>query len=279
MAERMEVDLKTECDSETLRDFAGQVFVGMRELVKVLRVPTPTSLTTEEVYEMVLEWLKEREIAEDYQRPNARGGNTPARNWTPEARRMRQVEVKEPDSLEDDCFWNLGRTSSPKPVNQVGRQTFRSSPKRGETNTRGTSPRKGSGDSGGGSAGAPCSSEVPKAASAETSAPASRPPDQGSSRPLPNREDWSTRGGNRQNLCWICGDPGHLQDRCPRRNSGEGRTGPLASGLSLYQNAQPGGEQGARAGYKGRGEKGMKGGRKGGAGFGGRGRGGVVGRY
>ena len=45
----MEVDLKTESDCETLRDFGGQVFEGTRDPVRVLRVPTPTSLTTEGV--------------------------------------------------------------------------------------------------------------------------------------------------------------------------------------------------------------------------------------
>jgi hypothetical protein len=100
----MEVDPKTEHDSDLLRDFGGQRFEGTAEPVRVVRVETPTSLTPEEVYELVLEWLKEKEIAEDYLRPNTRGGNTPARSGTPETRRMRQVEVKEPDPLEDDCF-------------------------------------------------------------------------------------------------------------------------------------------------------------------------------
>ena len=110
----MEVDPKTEHDSEALWDFGGQHFEGMLEPVRVLWVETPSSLTPEEVYEMVLEWLREKEIAEDYLRPQVRGGNTPVRSWTLEVRRMRQVEVKEPDRLEVDCFWTPGRSKRMK---------------------------------------------------------------------------------------------------------------------------------------------------------------------
>ena len=67
----------------------------MQELVRVLCVETPSSLTPEEVYEMVLEWLRERELADDYLRPQVREGNTPGRSWTPDTRRLRQVEVVE----------------------------------------------------------------------------------------------------------------------------------------------------------------------------------------
>ena len=53
----------------------------------------------------------------------------------------------------------------------------------------------------------------------------------------------------------------------------------MASGISLYQNEQSARGLSAGAGYKGKDEKGMKGGGKGWVGYGGRGKGGVRGQY
>ena len=88
----------------------------MQELVRVLCVETPSSLTPEEVYEMVLEWLREKEIADGYLRPQVREGNTPGRSWT-HTRRLRQVEVVESARTEDDCFWTVGSSPGPRQVN------------------------------------------------------------------------------------------------------------------------------------------------------------------
>ena len=65
---------------------------------------TPKELTTEEVYEVALEWLCEQEVADDYNRNVNRTMGTPNKSWTPDPRKVQTVEVKEPLS-EDEAGW------------------------------------------------------------------------------------------------------------------------------------------------------------------------------
>ena len=60
--------------------------------IGVVQLETPLQLTAEEVTEQLMVWLKEREQADEYARPNVRTVNTPQRNWTPQ--RNRQVAVQ-----------------------------------------------------------------------------------------------------------------------------------------------------------------------------------------
>ena len=139
------------------------------------------------MYELVFEWLREKKIADDYLRQPARLGNTSVRNWTPDPRRMRQVEVRDPQEMEDS-FWTMEGDSDPQTVNQVGKQPFRRNTQNDSPKPKEETPSRPDGGKGVGTTGVPQHAETPRS-------PAVAPP-----APPPNvlirgstpRPEWST---------------------------------------------------------------------------------------
>ena len=59
MSDGFEVDPKSGRDSQLLHTFTGKYFQNMNQPIVVYEMETPKELTTEEVYEVALEWLRE----------------------------------------------------------------------------------------------------------------------------------------------------------------------------------------------------------------------------
>ena len=119
----MEVDPKTDRDTQILLALHEKPFDKMPVDIGVVQLETPLQLTAEEVAEQLMVWLKEREQADEYARPKVHTGNTPQRNWTPQ--RNGQVAVQSPGVVDDDN-WTVSTGVDPGQVAQVQGQ----SPKR-----------------------------------------------------------------------------------------------------------------------------------------------------
>ena len=96
----MDVDPKTDRDTQILLALRGKRFEKMPVDIGVVQLETPLQLTAEEVAEQLMVWLKEREQADEYARPNIRTEKTTQRNWTPQ--RNRQVAVQSPEVVDDE---------------------------------------------------------------------------------------------------------------------------------------------------------------------------------
>ena len=162
------------------------------------------------------------------------------------------MDVKEPQEMEDP-FWTMDNQSDARVVNQVGKQTPRRNTQNDSPKAKGMTPGRVDGDKGAGPTGVQHPAEVPRAPAVATPAPSQNVPARGST----PRSDWSTRGGNRGNVCWECGDPNHYQNQCPQRQRGDGRPNQLQGGVQLWQNAQQGKGPSKGQGFQGKGGKGV----------------------
>jgi hypothetical protein len=203
----MEVDLKSDRDTQILLSLRGKRFDKMPIPIGVVQLETPSQLTAEEVAEQIMVWLKEREQADEYARPNVRTGNTPQRNWTPQ--RARQVAVQSPE-VTDDENWTVSSVADQGQVSQVEGQSPKRTQRYIAPKSKGGSSGQASGGKGGGGSAA-TTQETPKTAERAPTPPLP------SSIPKPNQpaHDWSTRGENNPSGCFICGKQGHWKNECP----------------------------------------------------------------
>ena len=124
MPDGFEADPKSGKGSQLLHALTGKYFENMNQPILVYEMETLMELTTEEVYEVALEWLREKEVADDYNRNVNQAMGTPNKSWTPDPRKVRQVEVKEPLS-EEEAFWTVGDTQYTQGVNQIEQRNTR----------------------------------------------------------------------------------------------------------------------------------------------------------
>ena len=83
-----EVDPKSGRNSQLLHAFTGRYFEHMNQPILVYEMETPKELTIEEVYEVALEWLREQEVADDYNRNVNRAMGTPNKRRTERCRQQ-----------------------------------------------------------------------------------------------------------------------------------------------------------------------------------------------
>lgn len=245
----IEIDPKTDRDTQLLMPLHGKHFEGMTTTIGVYRVETPTQLTAEEVSEQMMEWLKEKEQAAEYSRQSARTGTTPQRNWTPQ--RAWQVAVQSPGAASDE-FWQAQPVDRQRQVSQVEGQSPRRNQRSISPKPRGGPAEKSSGGKGGGGSTATTQTETPKTAVQ----PPTPPRPNYNPRPAQPNHEWSTRAGNRPDVCWNCGEIGHRAFGCPRHQGWSQGTS-MQVGRPMTQGS---GQKGGGFG-KGRGGKGVDGGR------------------